>query len=62
MIGLVWLRSRQRGGIEGCVLVAQPGLDAPEKLKGKTLGTFQMGTVPLQVGSGGSRAVADLPR
>jgi NitT/TauT family transport system substrate-binding protein len=33
------------GGIEGCVLVAQPGLDAPEKLKGKTLGTFQMDTL-----------------
>ena len=30
------------GGIQGCVLVAQPGLDTPEKLKGKTLGTFQM--------------------
>ena len=24
------------GGIQGCVLVAQPGLDSPEKLKGKT--------------------------
>jgi NitT/TauT family transport system substrate-binding protein len=33
------------GGIQGCVLVAQPGLDAPEKLKGKTLGTFQMDTL-----------------
>ncbi len=33
------------GGIEGCVLVAQPGLDSPEKLKGKTLGTFQMDTL-----------------
>src|SRR6516164_2493290 len=30
------------GGIEGCVIVAQPGLDTPAKLKGKTLGTFQM--------------------
>src|SRR4029077_16082642 len=30
------------GGIQGCVLVAQPGLDTPDKLKGKTLGTFQM--------------------
>ena len=33
------------GGIEGCVLVAQPGLDGPEKLKGKTLGTFQLDTL-----------------
>jgi NitT/TauT family transport system substrate-binding protein len=33
------------GGIEGLVLVAQPGLDSPEKLKGKTLGTFQMDTL-----------------
>ena len=33
------------GGIQGCVLVAQPGLDNPEKLKGKTLGTFQMDTL-----------------
>ena len=33
------------GGIEGCVLVAQPGLDSPAKLKGKTLGTFQMDTL-----------------
>lgn len=33
------------GGIEGCILVAQPGLDTPEKLKGKTLGTFQMDTL-----------------
>jgi NitT/TauT family transport system substrate-binding protein len=33
------------GGIEGCILVAQPGLDGPEKLKGKTLGTFQMDTL-----------------
>jgi len=33
------------GGIEGLVLVAQPGLDGPEKLKGKTLGTFQMDTL-----------------
>jgi NitT/TauT family transport system substrate-binding protein len=27
------------------VLVAQPGLDTPDKLKGKTLGTFQMDTL-----------------
>ena len=33
------------GGIEGIVLVAQPGLDSPAKLKGKTLGTFQMDTL-----------------
>lgn len=33
------------GGIEGLVLVAQPGLDSPDKLKGKTLGTFQMDTL-----------------
>ena len=33
------------GGIQGCVLVAQPGLEGPEKLKGKTLGTFQMDTL-----------------
>src|SRR6202035_3663396 len=33
------------GGIEGCILVAQPGLDSPDKLKGKTLGTFQMDTL-----------------
>ena len=35
------------GGIEGCVLVAQPGLDSPEKLKGKTLGTFQLNTLEI---------------
>src|SRR4051794_8823337 len=33
------------GGIEGCAIVARPGLDAPEKLKGKTLGTFQLDTL-----------------
>jgi NitT/TauT family transport system substrate-binding protein len=33
------------GGIEGCVLIGQPGLDSPDKLKGKTLGTFQMDTL-----------------
>src|SRR5215471_6330538 len=33
------------GGIEGLVLIAQPGLDSPDKLKGKTLGTFQMDTL-----------------
>ena len=33
------------GGIEGCIIVAQPGLDAPQKLRGKTLGTFQLDTL-----------------
>ena len=33
------------GGVEGCAIVAQPGLDTPEKLKGKTLGTFQLDTL-----------------
>ncbi len=33
------------GGIEGCVIVAQPGLDTADKLKGKTLGTFQLDTL-----------------
>jgi NitT/TauT family transport system substrate-binding protein len=33
------------GGVEGCAIVAQPGLDKPEKLKGKTLGTFQLDTL-----------------
>src|SRR5258707_10599446 len=33
------------GGGEGCAIVAQPGLDSPEKLKGKTLGTFQLDTL-----------------
>lgn len=33
------------GGIEGCVIVARPGLDSPEKLKGKTLATFQLDTL-----------------
>ena len=33
------------GGIEGCVIIAQPGLDTAEKLKGKTLGTFQLDTL-----------------
>src|ERR1700724_57506 len=33
------------GGIEGCVIVSQPRLDTPEKLKGKTLGTFQLDTL-----------------
>ena len=33
------------GGIEGLVLIGQKGLDGPDKLKGKTLGTFQMDTL-----------------
>lgn len=33
------------GGVEGCALVSQPGLDSPEKLKGKVLGTFQLDTL-----------------
>src|SRR5580704_2324926 len=33
------------GGIEGCVIVSQPGLDTAQKLKGKTLGTFQLDTL-----------------
>ena len=33
------------GGVEGCAIDARPGLDTPEKLKGKTLGTFQLDTL-----------------
>ena len=33
------------GGVEGCAIVARPGIDSPEKLKGKTLGTFQLDTL-----------------
>ena len=33
------------GGVEGCVIVAKPGLDSPEKLKGASLGTFQADTL-----------------
>src|SRR5689334_20988734 len=33
------------GGIEGCVIVSQPGLDTAQRLKGKTLGTFQLDTL-----------------
>lgn len=33
------------GGIEGLGIIAQPGLDSAAKLKGKTLGTFQMDTL-----------------
>lgn len=32
-------------GIEGCAIISQPGLDTAEKLKGKTLGTFQLDTL-----------------
>ncbi|TCZ54600.1 ABC transporter substrate-binding protein [Roseicella aquatilis] len=33
------------GGVEGCSIVARPGLDSAGKLKGKTLGTFQLDTL-----------------
>jgi NitT/TauT family transport system substrate-binding protein len=33
------------GGVNGVGLVAQPGLDSPEKWKGKILGTFQLDTL-----------------
>ena len=33
------------GGVEGCALVSQPGLDTPDKLRGKVLGTFQLDTL-----------------
>jgi NitT/TauT family transport system substrate-binding protein len=33
------------GGIEGCVIVSRPGLDAAAKLKGKTLATNQLDTL-----------------
>jgi NitT/TauT family transport system substrate-binding protein len=32
-------------GAEGCVIVAQPGIDSAEKLRGKSLGTFQADTL-----------------
>jgi NitT/TauT family transport system substrate-binding protein len=32
-------------GVEGCVVVSQPGLDSAKKLKGRTLGTFQADTL-----------------
>jgi NitT/TauT family transport system substrate-binding protein len=35
------------GGVQGCMLIARPGLDAPSKLKGKTLGTFQLDTLEI---------------
>lgn len=33
------------GGIEGCGIVARPGLTTPASLRGKTLGTFQLDTL-----------------
>jgi NitT/TauT family transport system substrate-binding protein len=33
------------GGVQGVYMIAQPGLDTPAKLKGKTLGTFQNNTL-----------------
>ena len=32
-------------GAEGCIIVAKPGIDSAEKLKGKTLATFQADTL-----------------
>jgi NitT/TauT family transport system substrate-binding protein len=32
-------------GVEGCVIVSRPGIDSAEKLKGKTLATFQADTL-----------------
>jgi NitT/TauT family transport system substrate-binding protein len=33
------------GGVGGVGLIAQPGLDSPDKWKGKTIGTFQLDTL-----------------
>jgi NitT/TauT family transport system substrate-binding protein len=33
------------GGVQGVYIIAQPGLDTPAKLRGKTLGTFQNNTL-----------------
>lgn len=33
------------GGVQGCVVVAQPGITSAAQLKGKTLGTFQADTL-----------------
>lgn len=33
------------GGVQGCVIVAQPGINSAEDLRGKTLGTFQADTL-----------------
>lgn len=35
------------GGVNGVGLAAQPGLDSPEKWKGRTLGTFQLDTLEM---------------
>lgn len=32
-------------GVQGCIIVSQPGLDSAEKLKGKSFGTFQADTL-----------------
>ncbi|MCH9672610.1 MAG: ABC transporter substrate-binding protein [Gammaproteobacteria bacterium] len=32
-------------GVEGCIIVAKPGIDTAQKLKGKTLATFQADTL-----------------
>lgn len=32
-------------GVEGCILVAKPGIDSPEKMKGKSFATFQADTL-----------------
>ncbi|WP_193044372.1 substrate-binding domain-containing protein [Mycolicibacterium baixiangningiae] len=35
------------GGVEGCTIVAQPGINSAADLKGKTLGTFQADTLEM---------------
>lgn len=35
------------GGVQGCVICAQPGIDGAAKLRGKTLGTFQADTLEM---------------
>lgn len=35
------------GGVGGVGIVAQPGLDSPEKWKGKSIGTFQLDTLEI---------------
>src|ERR1700716_3573491 len=35
------------GGVEGCSIVAQPGIPKPQDLRGKTLGTFQADTLEM---------------
>jgi NitT/TauT family transport system substrate-binding protein len=35
------------GGIQGCVVVAQPGITSAQDLRGKTLGTFQADTLEM---------------